>query len=141
MQTPLPPFDIEVFYDGECPLCLREIRMLRARDRRHRIAFTDIADESFDASSLGLTAEALMGRIHGRLPDGKFIEGVEVFRRLYTAVGFARLVGLTRLPGVTQLLDVAYHAFAKNRLRLTGRCGDGACELHPRAQAPSTSPR
>jgi predicted DCC family thiol-disulfide oxidoreductase YuxK len=138
MQTPQNPFEVEVFYDGECPLCLREIRMLRARDRQDRIRFTDIAAAGFDASSLGVTREALMGRIHGRLPDGKLIEGVEVFRRLYTAVGFARLVGLTRLPGVTQLLDVAYDAFAKNRLRLTGRCVDGACEIH---SPPPASPR
>ena len=27
----------EVFYDGECPLCVREIRMLRRLDRRGRI--------------------------------------------------------------------------------------------------------
>ncbi|MEY4548649.1 MAG: hypothetical protein RL685_4844 [Pseudomonadota bacterium] len=135
MQTPQNsqnPFDVEVFYDGECPLCLREIRMLRSRDRQDRIRFTDIAAAGFDASALGVTREVLMGRIHGRLPDGKLIDGVEVFRRLYAAVGFARLVGLTRLPGITQLLDVAYDAFAKNRLRLTGRCEDGACKLHSR---------
>lgn len=36
-------FDIEVFYDGACPLCMREIRMLQGRDRRQRIRFVDIA--------------------------------------------------------------------------------------------------
>lgn len=58
--------------------------------------------------------------------------GVEVFRRLYAAVGFGPLAALTRLPGVAQLLDLGYRWFAKNRLRLTGRCADGACELHLR---------
>jgi predicted DCC family thiol-disulfide oxidoreductase YuxK len=131
-------FDVEVFYDGACPLCMREIRMLKRRDRGARIRFTNIASESFDAGGVGLTWQALMDRIHGRLPDGTLIEGVEVFRRLYAAVGFSRLVKLTRAPGVSQLLDLAYHLFAKNRLRLTGRCAPGACELH---QAPAlTSP-
>jgi len=123
-------FDVEVFYDGACPLCMREIRMLRRRDRRARIRFTDISVESFDAVAVGLSWETLMNRIHGRLPDGTVIEGVEVFRRLYTAAGFRWLVALTRLPGVSQLLDLCYKLFAKNRLRLTGRCLDGACELH-----------
>ncbi len=100
-------FDIEVFYDGECPLCMREIRMLRRRDHRRRIHFVDIAAEDFDASSVGVTWEALMERIHGRLPDGTLIEGVEVFRRLYAAVGFGPLVALTRLPGIAQLLNLA----------------------------------
>jgi predicted DCC family thiol-disulfide oxidoreductase YuxK len=50
-------------------------------------------------------------------------------------------VALTRLPGVSQLLDLAYHAFAKNRLRLTGRCVDGACELHTKPRGLSANPR
>lgn len=117
------------------------IRMLQGRDRRQRIRFVDIAAEGFDAASVGLTREALMDRIHGRLPDGTLVEGVEVFRRLYAAVGFGPLVALTRLPGVTQLLDLAYHAFARNRLRITGRCVDGACGLHPETRGLSAHPR
>ena len=134
-------FDIEVFYDGGCPLCMREIRMLKGRDRRQRIRFVDIAADGFDAASVGLTWETLMDRIHCRLPDGTLVEGVEVFRRLYTAVGFGPLVALTRLPGITQLLNLAYHAFAKNRLRLTGRCVDGACELHAKPRTLSANPQ
>ena len=126
-------FDIEVFFDGACPLCMREIRMLQRRDQKRRIRFVDIAADGFDATSVGLTWEVLMARIHGRLPDGTLVEGVEVFRCLYAAVGFRRLVALTRLPGVKQLLNVAYHAFAKNRLRLTGRCAGGACEIHAKS--------
>ena len=134
-------FAIEVFYDGACPLCMREIRMLQGRDRRQRIRFVDIAADGFDAASLGLSWKTLMGRIHGRLPDGTLVEGVEVFRRLYAAVGFGPLVALTRLPGVRQLLDLAYRVFAKNRLRLTGRCVDGACEIHPKPRGLSVNPR
>jgi predicted DCC family thiol-disulfide oxidoreductase YuxK len=137
----LANFDIEVFYDGACPLCLREIRMLRGRDRRQRIRFVDIAADGFDAASVGLTWDTLMARIHGRLPDGTLVEGVEVFRRLYAAVGFGPVVALTRLPGVKQLLDLAYQAFAKNRLRLTGRCVDRACELHQKPGTLSASPQ
>lgn len=134
-------FDIEVFYDGACPLCMREIRMLRGRDHRRRIRFVDIAGDGFDAASVGLTWEKLMERIHGRLPDGTLVEGVEVFRRLYSAVGFGPLVALTRLPGIRQLLDVAYHAFARNRLRPTGRCADGDCEIHAKPPTLSAGPR
>jgi predicted DCC family thiol-disulfide oxidoreductase YuxK len=133
-------FDLEVFFDGACPLCAREMRALRRRDRRGRLRFVDIAAEGFDASSAGVSWEALMDRIHGRLPDGRLVEGVEVFRRAYAAVGFARLVALTRLPGVAPLLDLAYRAFARNRLRLTGRCAGGACQLHPRAPTAPSSP-
>jgi predicted DCC family thiol-disulfide oxidoreductase YuxK len=130
MTNTMTTFDVEVFYDGACPLCMREIRMLKRLDRKGRILFTDIAAEGFDAATVGLTWEALMDRIHGRLPDGTVIEGVEVFRRLYAAVGFGALVKVSRAPGVSQVLDVAYRLFAKNRLKLTGRCTDGACQVH-----------
>ncbi len=122
-------FDIQLFYDGACPLCMREIHILRRRDSHKRIIFTDIAAPDFDATTVGLNWQSLMAQIHGRLPDGTFLTGVEVFRRLYSAIGFTKLVRFTRLPGVCQLLDFFYSIFAKNRLRLTGRCMDGACKL------------
>ena len=120
--------DIEVFYDGGCPVCLREVRVLRRLDRRGRIHFTDIDAPGFQASEGSPGFDDLMARIHARTSDGTWMQGVEVFRRLYTAVGFGALVAPTRLPGIAQLLDLGYRWFAKNRLRLTGRCADGACE-------------
>lgn len=125
------PHEVEVFFDGECPLCRREIEFLRRRDRRSAIRFTDIATSDFDAAAMGMTQQRLMDRIHGRLPSGEIIEGVEVFRRLYAAVGFERLVRLTRLAVVSSVLDWAYDRFAANRLRFTGRCdAAGACAVH-----------
>ena len=127
-------FEVEVFYDGDCPLCVREIEMLRRLDRgRGRILFTDIAAPGFSPEEVGLSYSALMERIHARLPDGRLIEGVEVFRRLYGAVGLGWLLAPTRLPGLRGLSDWAYEKFARNRLRLTGRCVAGPngelCEL------------
>lgn len=133
MNTQLPG-RFEVFFDGDCPLCLREINMLRRLDRKSRILFTDIAAEGFDPADTGLTFDDLMARIHGRMPGGEIVEGVEVFRQLYGAVGMGPVIPLTRLPGVSHALDASYRLFAKNRLRFTGRCQDGACEL-PAPQA------
>jgi predicted DCC family thiol-disulfide oxidoreductase YuxK len=116
-------FDVEVYFDGACPLCTREIRMLQRLDRKkQRIRFTDIAAPDFDAASTGFTMEELMAEIRGRLPNGEKIAGVEVFRQLYSAVGFGPIVAATRLIGIRSLLDLGYRTFAKNRLKWTGRC-------------------
>lgn len=120
-------WEVEVFYDGDCPLCLREIKLLRWLDSRLRIRFTDIAKPEFDPADYGKSMQEFMGEIQGRLPDGQWIIGVEVFRRLYAAVGFRLLVPLTRIPGVSHGLDFGYRLFAKNRLRLTGRCTAEMC--------------
>ena len=71
-----------------------------------------------------------MDEIQGRLPNGQWITGVEVFRRLYAAVGLKPVVALTRLPGISRGLEFGYRVFAKNRLRLTGRCDDGTCKVN-----------
>jgi predicted DCC family thiol-disulfide oxidoreductase YuxK len=115
--------------DGECPLCAREVNLLRRLDRRRRIRFTDISAAEFTPSDYGRTLEAFMASIQGRLPSGDWIEGVEVFRRLYGAVGFGPLVALSRLPGLSWGLDRAYEVFARNRLRFTGRCSEAGCEI------------
>lgn len=122
--------EIEVFFDGDCPLCLKEINLLRWLDKnKNKILFTDISDPCFNADFTGLSWENLMDRIHGRLPDGTIIEGVEVFRKLYAAVGFTWLVVFTRLPIISNILDWSYKVFAKNRLKWTGRCKDGSCKI------------
>jgi predicted DCC family thiol-disulfide oxidoreductase YuxK len=122
-------YDIEVFFDGACPLCVREMNLLRHWDRRGAIRFTDISAAGFDASGLGKTYDDLMAQIYGRLPDGTMVQGVEVFRRLYAAVGLGPVVALSRLPLVRHLFDWGYGIFARNRLRLTGRCTAESCAI------------
>jgi predicted DCC family thiol-disulfide oxidoreductase YuxK len=130
-MSPAPVFaeQVEVFFDGDCPLCKREMGLMQKLDRKRQIRFTDIADPNFQADQYGLTFDDFMAEIRGRLPDGQMITGVEVFRRLYQALGWGWLSSLSRLPGISQGLDFGYRIFARNRLRLTGRCAGGACEI------------
>ena len=121
----------EVFYDGDCPLCVKEIKMLRWMDRkRGKIEFTDISAPGFDAvGHTGLEFEALMAEIYGRLPSGELVSGMEVFRQLYSAVGLGFLFAPTKWPLLRPMFDAAYRLFARNRLRLTGRCKGKECEV------------
>lgn len=115
-------WELEVFFDGDCPLCRREIAWMKGRDRAGKVRFTDIASPQFSAADYGKTFEAFMAEIQGRLPDGRWITGVEVFRRLYSAIGFGLLVHVTRWPLISGLLEWGYKSFARRRLQLTGRC-------------------
>lgn len=122
----------EVFYDGDCPLCLREVRFLRWLDRRQRVVWTDIADPRFDETEVGVDWEVLMDRIHGRRPDGGVVTGVEVFREIWSALGWKTLVRISRWSPVDRALGWGYDVFARNRLKLTGRCRDGECRVERR---------
>ncbi len=103
--------------------------MLRRRDKRGAIAMIDISAPGFDASVYGLDQHTVMARIHGVLPDGTVVEGMEVFRRAYSAVGLGWLLAPSRWPIIGRLFDWAYNLFARYRLRLTGRAHacDDAC--------------
>jgi predicted DCC family thiol-disulfide oxidoreductase YuxK len=126
-------WQIKVLYDGDCPLCSREVRFLEKCDRgRGRIWFENIADPRFDAADYGLEIEQLMARIHAVMPNGAVLEGVEVFRQAYAAVGLGWLMAPTRWPGLRRVADLAYRIFATNRLRWTGResaCETGSCHV------------
>ncbi|MBW2541680.1 MAG: DUF393 domain-containing protein [Deltaproteobacteria bacterium] len=111
--------------------------MLERLDRgRGRVEFEDISQPAFDPAAYGLSAEQVMARIHGVLPDGDIVEGLEVFRRVYAAVGLGWLLAPTRWPLIRHLSEAGYRIFARNRLRWTGRegaCDSGRCQLgaHP----------
>ena len=123
-----PSDSFEVFFDGGCPLCAKEIDFIRWLDKKNVLIFTDIdADEFNPEQETGLDFETLMASIHGRLADGTIIHGVEVFRQLYGRTSLKWVIPVTRLPGITQLLDVIYDFFARHRLRLTGRCTPELC--------------
>jgi predicted DCC family thiol-disulfide oxidoreductase YuxK len=115
-------FEIRILFDAKCPLCLREGRYLkRLDDGRGRIQLEDISSLDFDASKYGLDQESIEARIHGILPDGSVIEGVEVFARAYSAVGIGWIEAMRSWRSGRWLLDRLYLLFAKNRLRITGR--------------------
>ncbi|MGH0031963.1 MAG: thiol-disulfide oxidoreductase DCC family protein [Myxococcota bacterium] len=121
--------EVRILFDGECPLCAREVRMLRRLDRgRGRVGFEDIAAPDFDPARYATDQATLMARIHGVLPDGRLIEGMEVFRRVYAAVGLGWLLAPTRWPLLRPLFDALYRWFARNRLRWTGRSADCASD-------------
>ena len=123
---------VEMFHDGDCALCMREVRMLRRLDRgRGNIRFTDISRPQFDASAYGLTRSQFMARIKARTPDGRWLDGVDVFAELYAAVGVGVVRRLADSAVLRPALDHAYDVFARNRLRLTGRADecDTSCTL------------
>jgi predicted DCC family thiol-disulfide oxidoreductase YuxK len=127
VATPSPSasksWQIQLLYDGECPLCMREVNFLRKRDAgRGLVAFVDIADERYTPEAHGgIDYETAMGRIHAVLPDGTLVKNVEVFRRVYEILGMGWIYAATKLPVIGAIVDTLYGIWANWRLTLTGR--------------------
>ena len=123
VPTPQTSWRIKLLYDGECPLCLREVSFLSKKDAgRGLVFFVDIADDDYNPQENGgVSFEAAMGRIHAVLPDGTVIANVEVFRQVYEVLGIGWIYAVTKLPVIGFLVDKLYEIWADWRLRLTGR--------------------
>ena len=116
-------WEIKLLYDGECPLCLREVNFLQKKDAgRGKVAFVDIASDDYNPEeNAGIDFETAMGRIHGILADGTVIKNVEVFRRVYETLGMGWVYAITKLPIFGALANFIYGIWADLRLKLTGR--------------------
>lgn len=129
---------IKVLIDGTCPLCRREADLWRRLDRgRGRIVLEDIAAADLDPTECGPTREQAMAEVHGILPSGELVRGIEVFRRAYAAVGWGWLLAPASWPLLRPLFDRGYRWFARNRLKLTGRFG--SCQSRYGARLASAS--
>jgi len=117
-----------MFYDGKCPVCVREVRHYERLNQRSagggQVRFMDInqAEVQQELSQRGLTFDDAMARMRVETADGRMVEGVEGFIHVWRLLPYWRhLVPITKIPGVTWILHRSYIWFARNRLWLTRR--------------------
>lgn len=110
---------ITVWFDSACPLCSREIRMMRALDWRHAADFVDIHSEKFDCP---LEPVLLLARFHARNSAGNLVSGAEAFALMLRQIPlFWPLGQIARIPIVLKLLERAYLRFLVWRNRRKSR--------------------
>lgn len=103
----------EVFYDGACPVCRREIALWQGNAALSACAFRDVAGNA--PLPEGLDRAAALARFHVRLPDGRIVAGAAAFLALWKATRAAPLArALDRQPFLA-LLDLAYAGFLRLR--------------------------
>ena len=107
---------LEVWFDGDCPLCRREIAVMRRLDRRGAIVFTDVANGQ---GSCPLDRAEMLARFHAQETGGPLISGAEAFAAMWKQVTpFQPLGYLAQLPLILPFLDWLYSQFLKVRPRL-----------------------
>lgn len=110
------PDRLVVWHDGACPLCRREIALLRKLDRRGAIDFIDLTEA--DDASCPLSRQDLLARFHA-LEDGQLRSGAAAFAAVWRAIPLLRPLGMAaRFPPVLRLLEALYGRFLIARPRL-----------------------
>ncbi|WP_009546733.1 DCC1-like thiol-disulfide oxidoreductase family protein [Crocosphaera subtropica] len=114
---------VKLLYDGDCPLCMREVRFLQKKDQgKGLVKLVNIAEDNYDANKhCSVDYKSAMGRIHAILPDGTILRDVEAFRYVYEVLGMGWVYAITKLPIVGKIANWVYGIWAKLRLPLTGR--------------------
>ncbi|MEQ8773441.1 MAG: DUF393 domain-containing protein [Erythrobacter sp.] len=108
---------VTVWYDGACPLCLREIALMRRLDRRRAIRFVDVSEHG-EPDSCPIDRATLLERFHAS-EDGRLLEGAAAFAAMWRAIPLLRPLGLAaRWSPVLRILEVGYRRFLKIRPRL-----------------------
>jgi predicted DCC family thiol-disulfide oxidoreductase YuxK len=107
---------LEVWFDGACPLCRKEIALMRRLDRRGAIRFTDVAGAA--PADCPVDRAELLSRFHAR-ESGRVVSGAEAFAAMWRAIPLLRPLGLlARVPLVRGGLERCYVVFLRVRPRL-----------------------
>lgn len=125
--------ELTVFYDGQCPLCLREMRSLKKHDEHQAITLIDINTEGFEQTYPHIDPVAASNVLHAETKDGKLLLGLDVTAKVWETVGAHRWVAALRWPVIRPVADLGYKIFAKNRYRfsylLTGQARCASCQI------------
>jgi predicted DCC family thiol-disulfide oxidoreductase YuxK len=115
-----------VLFDGNCPLCGREIAHYRRVRGADNVRWLDIASEAAKFPIDGVDRSTAMARFHVRDSHGDWQTGAHGFVELWSHLrGYRHLSRSLRMLHLVNLLDAAYARFARWRLR--HRCSDDVC--------------
>ena len=119
---------LTIFYDGYCPLCVKEMRHLKKLDESQKLTLVDVNEEDFASQYPEIDPQYALTKLHGYLfhEDRKseshraeshksLITGLDVTYHAWRMVGRGWLVAPLRWPLIRWFSDKAYLWFAKHR--------------------------
>jgi predicted DCC family thiol-disulfide oxidoreductase YuxK len=114
--------NFKLLYDGECPICKREICILQKKDSETKIKFIDISSKEFSPfEHNNIDYNSAMSEIHAIDGKGNLLVGIPAFAAVYARCQLLVTSTLLRIPFIKIVLDPLYGLFAKKRLWITGR--------------------
>jgi predicted DCC family thiol-disulfide oxidoreductase YuxK len=132
MSHPTPPVPsddaFEVYFDGACPACRREMAHYRAQRSSVPIRYTDVVAEPERLAVIGISQRDAIHRLHARDEQGRVLVGMRAFHGVWTRI--PRYAGLARRFErliTSRAMESLYARFCD--WRFPRRCRDGACGI------------
>ena len=122
-----------VLYDGACPMCVFQMKVLRWLDWRGALALVPLADPRAPEIAPQLTREDLLEAIHCVTPEGRVYRGARALRFVGLRLPLLAPVALALwLPGMIALAEMLYRWVSRHRLLFSPLFGcKDACALPP----------
>ncbi|MDJ0614493.1 MAG: DUF393 domain-containing protein [Rhizobiaceae bacterium] len=100
---------LTVFYDGECPICTREIGFYKTCEGAGDIEWLDITQSDKAILHPGLSREDALARFHVLTPGGKLIAGGPAFAQMWTRLRKFKWLGrVLSVAPISWVLDRIY---------------------------------
>lgn len=120
-----------IFFDGNCPLCFKEMRALKRHDQKNTIHLVDLHDSEAMLQFPEIDKARALRVLHGIDNDQLFL-GLDVTVRAWSIVGKHRWLRMTRLPLIRLISDRFYLLFAKHRMKISAiffktQCSTSIC--------------
>lgn len=110
---------VTVWFDGGCPLCRREIGLLRRLDQRGAIDFIDVSTAEEGGGSCPIDRADLLARFHARETgggDGRLLSGAAAFAAMWRVIPILSPFGrMARNAQVLGVFEAIYRAFLRAR--------------------------
>jgi len=106
---------LQVYYDGGCPVCSREIAFYRSRPGAERFEWVDVTRGDAELGP-GLTPQAALARMHVRTSSGTLLSGAKAFAAMWRMMPGLKWLGwLLAVPPFGTLAEWAYRGFLVGR--------------------------
>jgi len=133
VAMPQQSSELIIFYDGGCPLCVKEMRHLKRLDKEGRIQFENVNEPDFSQRYPQVEVAKANQYLHGQVSSGEMIYGLDVTHEAWSLVGKGWIIAPLRWPVIRWFADKTYLFFARNRNRisklLTGKERCAQCSI------------
>jgi predicted DCC family thiol-disulfide oxidoreductase YuxK len=103
--------ELQVYYDGGCPVCSREIGFYRARPGAGQFEWVDVNKDDAELGR-GLTRTEALARMHVRTRNGELLSGAAAFAAMWRLMpGFKWLGWLLVMPPFGTIAEWSYRGF------------------------------
>ena len=104
----------EVYFDGACPLCKREISLYKRLDKAEAINWVDVSTQRPELS--GMDKNVLLKRFHIKKNNGRIYSGAKAFFELWSEIpGWKWLGKFGKYQFVVNFAEIVYIIFLKVR--------------------------